>query len=90
MSPKTAKLFINGGSQAVRLPADFRFEGLNEVYIRRDSITGEVILSPKRAGNTWSDFFLLRGQANVPHDFMAERQPASGPLQPHVPLEKDC
>ena len=39
-----AKLFITGGSQAVRLPAEFRFEG-NEVDIRRDSTTGDVVLS---------------------------------------------
>jgi len=30
--PRTAKLFKNGSSRAVRLPADFRFEG-EEVYI---------------------------------------------------------
>lgn len=30
-----AKLFMTGGSQAVRLPAEFRFEG-SEVDIRRD------------------------------------------------------
>ncbi len=41
----TAKLFKNGRSQAVRLPAEFRFEG-DEVLIRRDPVTGEVILSP--------------------------------------------
>lgn len=70
MAERTAKLFVNGGSQAVRLPADFRFEGLKEVYIRRDSASGEVVLSPKPLGNTWSDFFALRDQAGVPHDFM--------------------
>ena len=32
---KTARLFSSGGSQAVRLPAEFRFEG-TEVLIRRD------------------------------------------------------
>jgi antitoxin VapB len=42
---QTAKLFKNGRSQAVRLPAEFRFEG-SEVQIRRDLQTGEVILSP--------------------------------------------
>lgn len=31
-----AKLFMTGGSQAVRLLAEFRFEG-DEVEIRRDS-----------------------------------------------------
>jgi antitoxin VapB len=42
---RTAKLFKNGRSQAVRLPAEFRFEG-DEVQIRRDPETGDVILSP--------------------------------------------
>ena len=36
----TAKLFKNGRSQAVRLPAEFRFEG-TEVNIRRDPETGD-------------------------------------------------
>jgi antitoxin VapB len=39
-----AKLFMTGGSQAVRLPAEFRFEG-DEVDIRRDPVTGDVVLS---------------------------------------------
>ena len=43
----TAKLFLNGRSQAVRLPKAFRFdEGLTEVYIERDG--DRVILSPAR------------------------------------------
>ncbi len=55
--PPTAKLFMNGRSQAVRLPAAFRFEGVTEVYIRQNPETGEIILSPKKA--TWDDFFAL-------------------------------
>lgn len=43
---QTAKIFKNGRSQAVRLPAEFRFEG-DEVIIRRDPVTGDVILSPR-------------------------------------------
>ncbi len=40
----TAKLFLNGRSQAVRLPKAFRFDGVSEVFIERD---GErIILSP--------------------------------------------
>jgi antitoxin VapB len=42
---KTAKLFKNGRSQAVRLPKEFRFEG-KEVAIRRDEATGEVVIAP--------------------------------------------
>ena len=61
MSEKTAKLFPNGRSQAVRLPATYRFEG-DEVYIRRDSETGEVILSA--VPNSWDGFFELRDAAS--------------------------
>jgi antitoxin VapB len=42
---KTAKLFKNGRSQAVRLPKEFRFEG-KEVAIRRNEATGEVVITP--------------------------------------------
>lgn len=38
----TAKLFTHGGSQAVRLPKEFRFEG-TEVHVRR--VGNEVVLS---------------------------------------------
>ncbi len=67
----TAKLFTTGRSQAVRLPKEFRFQG-GEVFIRRDPLTGEVILSPKPS--TWSDFFELADQAEIPTDFMLERE----------------
>ncbi len=40
----TAKLFQHGGSQAVRLPKAFRFEGSEVVIERRGE---EVILKPK-------------------------------------------
>jgi len=39
-----AKLFINGRSQAVRLPKAYRFKG-NEVYIKK--ISEGVLLIPK-------------------------------------------
>lgn len=48
----TAKLFMNGRSQAVRLPQSCRFEG-TEVYIRK--VGDEVILSPRPA--SWDDYF---------------------------------
>jgi antitoxin VapB len=78
---KTAKLFVNGGSQAVRLPAEFRFDNSQEVYIRRDAVTGDVILSARRNSNAWRDFFALRDQAEVPADFMSER-PLNDALKP--------
>ena len=51
-----AKIFINGRSQAVRLPAAYRFN-CTEVFIRKDPTTGDVILS-RKPGN-WDDFFDL-------------------------------
>jgi len=69
--PRTAKLFLNGRSQAVRLPADFRFDG-SEVFIRQDQTTGDVILS--RRPDSWDSFFQLRRETNVPAEFMADRQ----------------
>jgi antitoxin VapB len=68
---RIAKLFQNGRSQAVRLPAEFRFEG-HEVYIRKDQETGDVILS--RRPETWDDFFALVSEAGVPDDFLSERR----------------
>ena len=67
----TAKLFLNGRSQAVRLPAEFRFQG-REVFIRQDQTTGDVILS--RRPESWDSFFKLRRDANIPEEFMADRQ----------------
>ena len=64
-----AKLFMTGQSQAVRLPKEFRFEG-TEVEIRRDDVTGEVILRPKR--HSWADFYALADQTQIPSDFMGE------------------
>lgn len=43
--PTTAKLFMHGRSQAVRLPKEFRFAG-KEVRIRRDGV--RVILEPMK------------------------------------------
>jgi len=70
--PRTAKLFLNGRSQAVRLPAEYRFEG-KEVYIRRDESTGDVILSPRP--ETWHDFIELvkSSSSQLPADFMDDR-----------------
>lgn len=67
--PRTAKLFKNGRSQAVRLPAEYRFEG-SEVYVRRDAANGDVILS--RKPNSWDDFFDLTKNIQFPDDFLED------------------
>ena len=81
MFSKIAKLFVNGGSQAVRLPVEFRFADSDEVYIRRDAVTGDVILSTKQPNNAWRDFFTLRDQVEASPDFMTDR-PLNEPLKP--------
>ena len=67
--PRTAKLFLNGRSQAVRLPAEFRFPG-SEVYVRRELSTGDVILS--RRPESWQGFLQI-AESGVPVDFMSDR-----------------
>lgn len=49
---ETAKIFVNGRSQAVRLPKEYRFEG-KEVYIKK--LGGGVLLLPKNQSiwNLW-------------------------------------
>ncbi len=86
MTHKTAKLFLNGGSQAVRLPAEFRFDPSDEVFIRRDTVTGDVILSARRTNSAWRNFFALRDQSDVPADFMSDR-PLNEPLKPRALFE---
>jgi antitoxin VapB len=54
----TAKLFRSGGSQAVRLPAEFRFDG-SVVYIWRDEMAGTTVLSPRPCVRL-ADFLALR------------------------------
>ena len=70
-----AKLFITGRSQAVRLPKAYRFEG-EEVWIRKDPSTGDVILSCRPPD--WSGLFELYDTTDVPEDFMSEEDRAQG------------
>jgi antitoxin VapB len=63
---KTAKLFNNGRSQAVRLPKDFRFPG-SDVYIKK--LENLVILIPK--DNPWIS--LIDSLDKFTEDFMDER-----------------
>ena len=49
---KTAALFINGRSQAVRIPKEMEFDGVAEVEISRDG--DALILRPAR--KSWTSF----------------------------------
>ena len=72
---QTAKLFMNGRSQAVRLPAAFRFDA-SEVFIRRDPVSGDVILS--RRPPTWESFFAAVADAEVPDEFLSDQERDQG------------
>ena len=67
---QVAKLFSNGRSQAVRLPARYRFD-TGEVFIRQDPETGAIILS--RKPESWDGFFAALKGADVPADFLSEQ-----------------
>lgn len=63
---QTAKIFVNGRSQAVRLPKDYRFSG-DDVFIKK--IGKIVVLLPK--DDPWSSFVNSLDQFS--DDFMNER-----------------
>ena len=70
---QTAKIFVTGRSQAVRLPLEFRFD-VAEVFIRHDPSTGDVVLSKKPAD--WQG--LLDAVAlNAQDDLLIERRPTT-------------
>ena len=62
---RTAKLFKNGRSQAVRLPKDFQFNG-EDVFIQKHG--DAVILIPR--DKQWETF--LRGLSSFSEDFMQD------------------
>ncbi len=76
---RTAKLFLNGRSQAVRLPKDFRFDG-DEVYIKR--VGDAVVLLPRKEG--WGT--LEKALAAFEPGFVLERsQPEQQKRQAFAP-----
>lgn len=64
---KTAKLFRNGQSQAVRLPREFRFED-DHVFVKKSG--NVVMLIP--AKNSWDT--LIKSLSKFSDDFMADRK----------------
>ena len=63
---KTAKIFQNGQSQAVRLPKEFRFED-SEVFIKK---SGNVVQLIPRT-DSWNSLF--DSLKKFSRDFMCER-----------------
>ena len=44
--PATAKVFVTGNSQAIRLPKAYRVS-VQEMWITKNEVTGEITLNPK-------------------------------------------
>ena len=74
---ETAKLFTNGGSQAVRLPKNCRFDD-EEVYVNK--IGNAVILLPKN--DPWSS--AIMGLSMFSDDFMKDYEDL--PVEERDPL----
>lgn len=66
----TAKLFMNGRSQALRLPKAYRFEG-TEVYIKK--VAQGILLMPKHKA-TWDVW--EQNLLKYDEPFMADRNQA--------------
>ena len=67
--PFKAKVFMNGRSQAVRLPKECRFD-CDEVYVEKQG--DRLVLSPRAPD--WDDFFDL--EPVFGEDFLSERDDA--------------
>mgnify|MGYP005725232627 CR=1 FL=1 len=74
---KTAKVFMSGASQAVRLPKDYRFTD-SEVYIKK--FQNMIILIPK--ADPWTQLFSSLDKFS--DDFMNDR--AQPPQQAREPI----
>jgi len=64
---RTARLFQNGRSQAVRLPKEFRFSG-TQVFIKK--VSNAVMLIPYTS--SWQSLFDSLGEFSA--DFMTDRE----------------
>ncbi|MBL7222743.1 MAG: AbrB/MazE/SpoVT family DNA-binding domain-containing protein [Candidatus Brocadiae bacterium] len=74
---QTAKVFTNGGSQAVRLPKDCRFDA-TEVYVKK--VDGMVILLSKE--DPWAS--LVSSLDRFTDDFASERDQGRQPRRPSL------
>jgi antitoxin VapB len=79
--PVKARVFMTGRSQAVRIPAEFRFK-TNEVFIHHDPQTGDLILS--QSPDTWDEIFATLDKAQFPREFLSDRK--QGVIETREPL----
>jgi len=82
----TAKLFMHGRSQAVRLPKEFRFEGTE---VRVSKIGDKVILEPMEKPPFDVKAWRAKLDAMGAEDFLPEGLPDDQPLQPDDEISFD-
>lgn len=70
-----ARVFMNGRSQAVRIPAEYRFTS-EQVYIRRNPQSGEIILSERLLQHSLAEIFALIDAAGGAEDLLKDRDTA--------------
>jgi len=75
----TAKLFMHGRSQAVRLPKEFRFEGSE---VRVSKVGDKVILEPIEKPPIDLDKFWAELDALGAKDFLPDGIPDDPPVEP--------
>jgi virulence-associated protein VagC len=71
----TARVFMNGRSQHVILPREYRWGyrfRTDEVYVSRDPANGNLILSQAPGG--WTELFDALDRDRFPEDFLADRE----------------
>ena len=84
----TAKLDNTNHRQTVRLPPGLELTG-DEVWVRKDNVTGDITLSPKQpsaGGDRLHALFALLDEAPLSEDFLADRPNAVE--IPRNPLEE--
>jgi antitoxin VapB len=79
-----ARVFMSGRSQHVTIPAAFRFRS-SVVSIRRDTQTGDVILSEVPL---LADVFATLDAAQLPSDFLSEADRDQMPAQDRPALDQ--
>jgi antitoxin VapB len=75
----TAKLFMHGRSQAVRLPKEYRFEGTE---VRVSKVGDKVILEPISKQPFDAEAWFARLDELGARDFLPDGIPDDPPLEP--------
>lgn len=65
-------VFMNGRSQAVRIPANLRLKG-KQVYIRRDPHSGDLVLAETNRKRSLKDILDEFAREPFPSDFLEDR-----------------